>query len=409
MNKKNILLGVCGSIACFKSLELISVLRQDGYNVKVIYTKAAQEFVTPLAFNSMLGGNLAYGDAEGFCDPLLHIELANWAHVFAVVPATAATMAKMATGAADNLLLNTYLALRAHTQVVIAPAMNPHMWQHPATQGNARTLLKRGHNILGPVLGRTCCGEEGLGRLMAVKDIADGLETLTYEKPMLGKKLVVTAGPTVEAIDSVRYISNHSSGLMGYSLARAAARLGAEVTLISGPTDLEVPFGCAIVPVETAKEMHAAVVENSAGSDMLIMAAAVSDFLCDPLPTKLSKADVLKKLKFRSTVDILARISGTKIRPKVCVGFALEEEVNLLDKATQKLDKKKADYIVANAISSVSGMKSLNNEVTILSAQGKQKKLELGSKKELAFDILHFLLQDGAFNKSVNITGKKPN
>jgi phosphopantothenoylcysteine decarboxylase / phosphopantothenate---cysteine ligase len=348
---KSVLLIIGGGIAAYKSLELIRLLKSKSIAVRAIMTKAAEEFVTPLSVAS-LSGEKVHSALFSLTDEVEmgHIELSRSADLVVVVPATADLMAKMAHGLANDLASTTLLA--TDKPVLIAPAMNVRMWLHPATQRNLETLKSDGIQIIGPNEGDMACGEYGPGRMAEPAEILTTIEALLQPKILLGKKVLITAGPTREAIDPVRYISNHSSGKQGYALAEAALRAGADVTLISGPTALPKPMGVRLIGVDTADQMLAAC-EQSLPADIAIFAAAVADWkIAKPAPEKIKKDKSGKapELAFSENPDILQTISNGKKRPKLVVGFAAETE-NVIENATAKLARKLCDLIIANDVS----------------------------------------------------------
>lgn len=420
---KNILLGVTGSIASFKSLLLVSLLRAEGYKVKVILSKSAQAFITKLSFDAMLGGCHTYTEEEFFSDPLLHINLARWANMLVVAPCSANTMAKMAHGVADNLLLNIYLALKPEVQVAVAPALNPFMWLHQATQTNVRVLKGRGVNFFGPIEGTTCCQEEGVGRLIEPSLILELIRSSLTEPWLKGKKVVVSAGPTIEPIDEVRFISNHSSGKMGYSMAKVAVAWGADVTLITGPTELPPPVSCEVVRVKSARDMQQALHRHALGADFLIMSAAVADQTPKQSAVgKQAKTDLPSKLELQPVPDLLKEVATGNERPRCCVGFTIGEEGNLTQMAHAKLYGKNLDVMVANSLGEHTGFHSSTNAARVfvnkalangsarpgqpgeadyksgrsgdvLSDGTKVLELPLQPKESLAYDIWRILLE----------------
>lgn len=387
-----ILLGVTGSIACYKSADLASKLRQAGAEVDVILTEAAQHFVTPLTFQSVTGRK-TYTDADLWGDQghILHIGLAKDADIFVIAPATANTLAKMVHGEAGNLL--TLTALAAECPVVVAPAMDGGMYTHPATQANLETLKVRGVTIIGPEEGHLASGLKAVGRMTEPLALLGHIRhILAQDGPLAGKKVVVSAGGTQEPIDPVRYITNRSSGRQGFALAQAALDLGAQVTLIAAPNDLDTPAGADRLDVRTAEQMLAAVLTHAADADVLIMAAAVADFRPkDTAEDKIKKADGMPAIKLTNTADILlevAKLKADKGFPKVTVGFAAESQ-DLLDNAAKKLKSKELDMIVANDISADdAGFAVDTNRVTILYADGDKQELPLISKDQVAVIIL---------------------
>ncbi len=356
---QSVLLIIGGGISAYKSLELIRLLKAKAMGVRCIMTKAAEQFVTPLSV-AALSGEKVYSDLFSLTDEteMGHIELSRVADLVVVAPATADLLAKMATGLANDLASTALLA--TDKKVLAAPAMNVRMWQHAATQRNIRTLTNDGILIVGPNQGDMACGEYGPGRMAEPVEIVAAIEAALQPqpKPLAGKHVLITAGPTREAIDPVRYISNHSSGKQGYAIAEAATRLGAQVTLISGPVNLPLPPGAAVLPIQTADEMLQAV-ERSLPADIAIFTAAVADWKVKAVSKeKIKKIDngVLPSLNFEENPDILKTIATRKQgRPKLIVGFAAETE-NVLEHAKAKLAKKHCDLIVANDVSKEGGV-----------------------------------------------------
>jgi phosphopantothenoylcysteine decarboxylase / phosphopantothenate---cysteine ligase len=358
LSGKTILLVIGGGIAAYKSLELIRQIKTRGGEVRVIMTKASKEFVTPLSVAS-LSGTKVFDALFNLTDEVEmgHIELSRAADLLVVAPATADLMAKMAHGRADDLASTTLLA--TDKRVLIAPAMNVRMWNHAATTRNLAQLKKDGILVVGPNDGEMACGEFGPGRMAEPLEIIAAIEAALAPRarPLAGKKVLITAGPTREAIDPVRYISNCSSGKQGYALAGAAVALGAETILVSGPVDLPIPPGVQMIPVESANDMLATC-EKELPCDIAIFAAAVADWrVANRSEQKIKKnADGLPSLKFAENPDILKTISNhASKRPKLVVGFAAETE-NLSDNAKTKLKKKGCDMIVANDVSKERGV-----------------------------------------------------
>lgn len=389
---KSVLLIIGGGIAAYKSLELIRLLKGRGIAVRAIMTKAAEEFVTPLSVAS-LSGEKVHDALFNLTDEVEmgHIELSRSADLVVVAPATADLMAKMAGGSANDLASTTLLA--TDKQVLIAPAMNVWMWLHAATQRNIATLKKDGIHFVGPNEGDMACGEFGPGRMAEPIEIVAAIEKLLSPaaNPLLGKKILITAGPTREPIDPVRYISNHSSGKQGYAIAEAARDLGADVTLISGPVSLSAPKGVKVVGIQTADEMLTACNGNY---DVAICAAAVADWkVANPAASKIKKAKSgeLPSLSFVENPDILAILSKAgKSRAQLVVGFAAETE-NVIEYAKAKLVKKKCDLIIANDVSEASGVfGSDQNLVHLVSAKGVETWPRL-SKVEVAKRLMEHL------------------
>jgi phosphopantothenoylcysteine decarboxylase / phosphopantothenate---cysteine ligase len=371
---KSVLLIIGGGIAAYKSLELIRLLKGKGIGVRCILTKAAENFVTPLSV-AALSGEKIYSDLFSLTDEteMGHIELSRSTDLVVVAPATADLMAKMATGLANDLASTTLLA--TDKRVLIAPSMNVRMWHNAATQRNLRTVNNDGVLSIGPNEGDMACGEFGLGRMAEPHEIVSAIEAaLTPQpKPLAGKHVLITAGPTREAIDPVRYISNHSSGKQGYALAEAAVKMGAQVTLISGPVNLPLPQGAGVMPVTTADQMLKAV-ESALPADIAIFTAAVADWkVAKAADEKIKKRDdgSLPSLSFAENPDILKTIATRKSsRPKLVVGFAAETE-NVLEHAKAKLTKKGCDLIVANDVSPDGGVfGGDHNTVHLVSSHG---------------------------------------
>ncbi len=387
----SVLLIIGGGIAAYKSLELIRLLKTRGIAVRTIMTKAAEEFVTPLSVAS-LSGEKVHSALFNLTDEVEmgHIELSRSADLLVVVPATADLMAKMAQGLANDLASTALLA--TDKPVLIAPAMNVRMWLHAATQRNLAALKADGLHSVGPNEGDMACGEFGPGRMAEPTEILAAIEALlsTASKPLSGKKILITAGPTREPIDPVRYISNHSSGKQGFALAEAAARMGADVTLVSGPVSLPKPFGVKIIDVQTAAEMLAAC-EKSLPADIAIFAAAVADWKVAHVAAnkiKKQKSGNVPTLNFVENPDILKTIATGQMRPQLVVGFAAETE-KVIEHAKAKLEKKSCDLIIANDVNE--GVFGTNrNTVHLVSKSGVEDWPQL-SKAEVANRILAHL------------------
>jgi len=392
LTSKRIVLGVTGSIAAYKAADLASKLAQAGALVDVVLTQSATRFVAPLTFQSVTG-RPAFTDADlwGPQAHVLHVGLGHGAELFIVAPATAHTLAKLAAGSAGDLLSLTALAARC--PLLIAPAMDAGMLEHPATQENLRLLAERGATILGPELGHLASGLSGIGRMTEPLDILAHVRfLLSRGGPLAGRKVVVTAGGTQEPLDPVRVLTNLSSGKQGYALAQAALDAGAEVILIAAPAALTPPAGAVLIPVRTAQEMLEAVLRATDEAEALLMAAAVADFR--PRQTaaqKMKKEKGVPTLSLEPAPDILAAVAErrrSRGRPRVMVGFAAETE-NLLANAQAKLREKALDIIAANDISQVdSGFGSDTNRVTLIDASGRVEELPLLSKDEVAQHIV---------------------
>ncbi len=392
LSNKRIILGVTGSIAAYKAADLASKLAQAGAQVDVILTGAAQQFVTPLTFQSVTGRR-AYIDKDlwGNEAHVLHVGLGHAADLFVIAPCTANTIAKLAHGQTDGLLAVTALATRA--PLLIAPAMDGGMYDHPATQENIETLKKRGVTFIGPAEGHLASGLSGVGRMLETAEIIGHIRVLLgREGPLANKKIIVTAGGTREPLDPVRVLTNRSSGRQGYALARVALEMGAQVTLITTPTALTPPVGARLVRVETAKQMLDAVLVESADSDALIMAAAVADFRPkDMAKDKIKKEGGIPHIELEATEDILKTVAKQRAEtkcPRVVVGFAAESR-DLLENASHKLKSKGLDLIAANDISAGdAGFAVETNRVTLLFADGRKEPLALMGKSEVAEVIL---------------------
>jgi len=381
MSGKRILLGVTGGIAAYKSADLVRRLRETGAEVRVVMTRGALAFVTPLTFQAV-SGNPVYTTLldETAEAGMGHIELARWADQVLVAPATADFIARLAHGLADDLLSTICLATTA--PLVIAPAMNQQMWANPATRANCALLLKRGIRLAGPASGSQACGETGPGRMLEPPDLVAAL-SINTTPALAGKHIVVTAGPTFEDIDPVRYIGNRSSGKMGFAVAGAAALAGARVSLVAGPVNLETPAGVDRVDVRGAVEMRDAVMKLAASADIFIGVAAVADYTPGhPENHKIKKGASKLNLELVSTPDIIASVAAMEKRP-FTVGFAAETG-NLREYALRKLSSKRLDMIAANRVGqSGLGFESECNEILVL-VPGGEKDLGRGSKQHLA-------------------------
>ena len=386
LKDKRIVLGVTGGIAAYKACDLVSRLIRRGAQVRVVLTEHATRFVPPLTFEA-LSGNPAHVDSFAPRSEMAHISLSKWADAFVIAPATANCLAKLANGIADDLLSTTALAMTA--PLLIAPAMNANMWRHPATQANFRTLLDRGVRSVGPDSGRLACGDDDVGRMSEPEAIVQALEALLCPRQdFAGKRVLVTAGPTVEAIDPVRYITNRSSGKMGYALAEAARNRGAEVTLVSGPVRLDAPAGVERVSIQSSAELCEAVLARGEWADVVIQAAAPADFR--PVRTaerKIKKTGEGMTLELENTTDIAAELGRRKRPGQVLVAFAAETD-DVLENARGKLDRKNADLVVANDVSRAdAGFGVDTNAVTLISRED-VRALPLMRKREVADGIL---------------------
>lgn len=382
---KKILLGVSGSIAAYKSVFLLRLFKKAGAEVKVVTTPSVSHFVGELSFSSLSGHPVFSGLWEENWSA--HVALGTWADVMVVAPATANTLAKMAHGLCDNALLAVYLAARC--PVILAPAMDADMYLHPTTSRNLETLTSFGHHILPVGSGFLASGLEGPGRMREPEEILASTENLFLPGPLSGKKVLVTAGPTQEAIDPVRFLTNHSTGKMGYAIAREAAMMGAEVTLVSGPTALKPPEKVSTLHVSSVQEMYDAVHAVAAEQDLVVMSAAVSDYApLEVAPEKIKKKGEEMVLRLKKTVDILKSLGQSKPDGQVLVGFALETE-NELAHAMDKLKRKNLDMIVLNSLKDAgAGFGHDTNKVTLIDAMGGNVSLPLASKQQVAAQIM---------------------
>ncbi|MDO8964295.1 MAG: bifunctional phosphopantothenoylcysteine decarboxylase/phosphopantothenate--cysteine ligase CoaBC [Coriobacteriia bacterium] len=381
-----VVLGVTGGIGAYKACEVARELMRRGCRVKTVMTAAAQRFVTPLTFRTLTGEPVTVSLWDDEPSRVHHISLADEADVVAIVPCTANVIAKIAHGRADDVLSTTVLATEA--PVVVAPAMNTHMWRKDVTQAGVAALAARGYVFVAPGTGELACGDVGEGRLAAVPEIVDAvMGEVARTRSLAGVRVLVTAGPTREPIDAVRYIGNRSSGRQGYALAEEAARRGADVTLVSGPTALADPFAVRTVRVETAAQMHDAVEAAYGECDVVIAAAAVSDFRpIAPVGGKLKKGDAPEAIALERTTDILAGL-GERKGARVLIGFAAEAGA-AAEYARGKLSSKNLDLVVANDVTEPgAGFDTVTNRVTLVSADGDEE-LPLMDKRAVARAVL---------------------
>ena len=394
--KKCVCIGVSGGIAVYKALDIISALKKKDIDVRVIMTESATKFVTPLSFQS-LSQNMVVTDmfAEPKAFEIQHISLAKRADVFLVAPATANIIGKVANGISDDMLSTTIMATRA--KVIFAPAMNTNMYENPIVQDNIEKLKKYGYEFIEPASGRLACGDLGKGKLADVNTIVEKvLEALNEEEftnDLRGKNVLVSAGPTHSKIDPVRFITNRSTGKMGYYIAEEAKRRGANVTLVSGPTNINPPNGINVIHITTNEEMNNAILDNFEKSDIVIKSAAVADYKAKNYSNeKIKKGEGDLVLTFVRDNDIL-KILGEKKSNQILVGFAAESN-NVLENAKRKLENKNLDYIVANDITSAdTGFGSEDNKVIIISRDGEEIYLDKMSKKEVASKIFETILR----------------
>jgi len=389
-----ITLGVTGGVAAYKAAELVRRLQQEGFSVQVVMTRGAREFVTPLTFAALSGQKVitdlfaeASGGEANLDSAIEHIAVAQRTDLLVVAPATADILAKFARGIADDFLTTLYLATTA--PVVLAPAMNVNMWNHAATQQNVETLRARGTKVVSPDEGYLACGMTGPGRLAGQEEIIAAVrEALHAQRDLEGETVLVTAGPTCEDLDPVRYLTNRSSGKMGYAVAEAAARRGAKVLLVSGPTSLEPPAGVERVSVRTAEEMHRAVTGRFAECSIAILAAAVADYRpMEKQPQKIKRSKASLTVQLEQTRDILAEVAKVK-GERLVVGFAAETD-HVAENARKKLTAKNADLIVANDVTTEgAGFDLDTNVVTLFARDGRDLPLPRMTKTEAAQRIL---------------------
>ena len=391
--KKCVVIGVTGGIAVYKALDVISALRKKDVDVRVIMTKHAMEFVNTITFQA-ISQNMVTTDM--FEEPkaweIQHISLAKRADVFLVAPATANIIGKVANGIADDMLSTTIMATKA--KVVFAPAMNTNMYENPIVQENIKKLKNLGYEFIEPSSGRLACGDEGKGKLAPVQDIVDiTMSNLYDKKDLVGKKVLVTAGPTRASIDPVRFISNHSTGKMGYAIAEEARDRGADVTLISGPTNEEPLVGIKTIKITTNSEMREEVLSLYDNVDIVIKSAAVADYKPKEYSNeKIKKGEGSLVIELVRDNDILKEL-GDKKQNQILVGFAAESQ-NVVENARKKIEKKNLDYIVANDITSKdTGFGSSDNKVIIISKNGEEFPLEKMSKRKVARNLFDIILE----------------
>lgn len=392
LHNKRVLLGISGGIAAYKSAELVRRLKDLGADVQVVMTQAAQEFITPLTLQALSGHPVHTDLLDPAAEAAMgHIELARWADIVLIAPATADLIARISQGVANDLL--TTLVLATDAKIALAPAMNQAMWRDSATQANIALLAQRGYLLFGPAAGQQACGDLGLGRMEEPAALAQALADTFQTQALTGKHVVITAGPTREAIDPVRYITNHSSGKMGFALATAAVEAGAKVTLVCGPVHLATPDRVQRINVESARDMLDAC-EQSMPCDIFIAAAAVADYRPATIAEQKLKKDPLAEegmqIELVRNPDVLATIAKRADRP-FCVGFAAETE-NLLAYASSKLQHKNLDLIVANDVANQSiGFNSDENAITIIDRNQQQRHFAQASKQKIAAQLIDFI------------------
>ena len=393
LHGKTVILGVTGSIAAYKAANLASMLKKQHADVQVIMTENATQFINPITFESLTGNKCLVDTFDrNFQFQVEHVSLAKRADLAIVAPATANVMAKLAHGLADDMLTTTLLACRCPK--LAAPAMNTRMYENPITQDNMALLQKYGFRIIEPAVGHLACGDTGAGKLPPETLLLECiLDEIAMEKDMKGLHVLITAGPTMEAIDPVRFLSNHSTGKMGYALAKVCRRRGAEVTLVSGKTNLEAPYGVTLIPVTSAQDMFEAVSSRAAKQDLIIKAAAVADYR----PATIADNKIKKKpddmsIALVRTTDILAWLGAHRREGQVLCGFAMETE-HMVEHAKEKLTKKHVDMIAANNVKVAgAGFGTDTNVVTLITEHGVEE-LEKMSKEEVAVRIVDALLK----------------
>lgn len=384
-NNYKIILGVTGGIAAYKSAEIVRLLLKKNFQVKVIMTRTAEDFITPLTFETLTNQKVYQYNTTEKDKPMLHIDLAKWADAILIAPTTAEFLSKILHGRADDMLSTTCLA---HSKkIILAPSMNKNMWENKATQENYNTLKKRGVFFSGPEFGTQACGDVGAGRMKEPKDIIEDVEILLKNKSNLfkDKKILVTAGPTIEHLDPIRYLSNRSSGMMGCEIANAFHREGAKVLLVKGPCNYKHNDEIKHIDVKSAKDMLSSIEDNIDGFDIFVSVAAVSDFTIKELSKNKIKSNKSLEIELVKNIDILKTIS-TKYK-LFTIGFAAETE-NLKKNATKKLKEKEISVIAANKVSFSEGIESIENSITLYWGEGKEKLLKLKHKKDLAREFV---------------------
>lgn len=392
LKEKTVVLGVTGGIAAYKIASLASMLVKQHADVQVIMTENATNFITPTTFETLTGNKCLVDTFDrNFQFQVEHVALAKRADIFMIAPATANVIAKVAHGLADDMLTTTFLACKKPKYIV--PAMNTQMYENPITQDNLDICRRYGMHVVEPASGYLACGDTGAGKMPEPELLMEYImQELAFEKDMAGKKVLVTAGPTREAIDPVRYITNHSTGKMGYAIAQAAARRGAEVTLVSGPVNLKAPLGVKLVPVTSAGEMFQAVTEAGSMQDVIVKAAAVADYRPKYVGTeKTKKKDGDMNLEMERTDDILAWLGAHRQPGQVLCGFSMETE-NMLENSQAKLEKKNVDMIAANNLKTAgAGFGTDTNVVTIITREGAEE-LAMMTKEQVAHQLLNRIM-----------------
>lgn len=389
---KHIVLGVTGSIAAYKACDLVSQLSKiKDIEIDVIMTKAACEFITPLTFESLLHKKVYLDPFISLDGQINHITLAQKADLMVMVPASANSIAKVVNGLANDLLSDTWLA--ATCPKMIFPAMNTNMYENPITKHNIELAKSYGISVIEPSVGHLACGQNGKGKLVAVDEIVEVILAALEEKQLSGKRILISAGPTQEALDPVRFITNHSTGKMGYALAKQASRMGAEVTLVSGPSQLKAPLNTTLINVTSSQDMANVILAQAPNFDYIIMSAAVADYRPQNIASqKIKKHDQTLTVNLEKTTDILATLGQQKKANQILCGFAMETE-NLIENASLKLEKKNCDMIVANSIAQKDAGFGVDTNITTFITKTGTKAIPLMLKESLAKEILLTLKQ----------------
>ena len=384
---KHIVLGVTGSIAAYKACDLVSQLSKiKDIEIDVIMTKAACEFITPLTFESLLHKKVYLDPFISLDGQINHITLAQKADLMVMVPASANSIAKVVNGLANDLLSDTWLA--ATCPKMIFPAMNTNMYENPITKHNIELAKSYGISVIEPSVGHLACGQNGKGKLVAVDEIVEVILAALEEKQLSGKRILISAGPTQEALDPVRFITNHSTGKMGYALAKQASRMGAEVTLVSGPSQLKAPLNTTLINVTSSQDMANVILAQAPNFDYIIMSAAVADYRPQNVASqKIKKHDQTLTVNLEKTTDILATLGQQKKANQILCGFAMETE-NLIENASLKLEKKNCDMIVANSIAQKDAGFGVDTNITTFITKTGTKAIPLMLKESLAKEIL---------------------
>lgn len=391
METKHIVIGVCGGVAAYKACDLVSKLSKKNYEIKVVLTQNAQEFVRPIVFESLSKNKCEVSlFDETNEDPIAHITLAKWADIMVLVPATANVIAKVVHGIADDIVTTTFLA--CFRKKLICPAMNVHMYENEVTQRNIQLAKELGYHFVEPVIGHLACNDTGKGKLADVEDIVKAIDA-EFEQPLKGKNVLISAGPTQESLDPVRFLSNHSSGKQGYAIAKAAKEMGANVTLVSGPVALSDIEDVNMIHVKSAQDMFDAIKEIIDQQDYIIMAAAVADYRPEIVADqKIKKSDEEITFRFVKNPDILAYIGKHKKPSQIVCGFAMETQ-NLEQNAKRKLEDKNCDMLIANNLFTKGAGFQTDTNIVTLFKKDKAENLPMLSKEELGYLILRTMKQ----------------